>query len=313
MKLPLKPLLIILGIATTAYAAVLLLTGEAPLTTLAQVLLTPAGAAAIALCCANYVLRGLRWRSWMQHYGRPLPWAQGLRYYLCGYTFTPTPANVGEAVRGLMVRPALSPTDSLAIYGAERIADLLALLCWVLPLVAWWEPILAWLQSTPLTASLTASALVWGLGAILLGAAVLAGLMWRKRASIVQRLPWLRTAAACLLVRPQRWIALTLLAWFAQGLATWLICREMGITLHPLLASSLYATAMVGGALSMLPAGLGGTEALLTGSLVLYGAPLALALAATVLIRILTLWLAVGIGALALLYSAAIRKDLSLR
>jgi uncharacterized protein (TIRG00374 family) len=87
----------------------------------------------------------------------------------------------------------------------------------------------------------------------------------------------------------------------------------MGIALHPLLASSLYAAAMVGGAVSMLPAGLGGTEALLTGSLVLYGAPLALALAATVLIRILTLWLAVGLGALALLYSAAIRKDLSLR
>ena len=63
----------------------------------------------------------------------------------------------------------------------------------------------------------------------------------------------------------------------------------------------------------MLPAGLGGTEALLTGLLVLHGASLATALAITVLVRLLTLWLAVAIGATALLYSAAVRKDISLR
>jgi len=103
------------------------------------------------------------------------------------------------------------------------------------------------------------------------------------------------------------------LAWAAQGVAVWLICRDQGLALDPLLATGFYALAMVGGALSMLPAGLGGTEALLTGLLALHGAPLATAVGITVLVRLLTLWLAVAIGVLALLYSAAFRQDISLR
>jgi glycosyltransferase 2 family protein len=37
------------------------------------------------------------------------------------------------------------------------------------------------------------------------------------------------------------------------------------------------------------------------------------ALGITLLVRLLTLWLAVAIGAVALLYSAAIKKDISLK
>jgi uncharacterized membrane protein YbhN (UPF0104 family) len=68
---------------------------------------------------------------------------------------------------------------------------------------------------------------------------------------------------------------------------------------------------MVGGALSALPAGLGGTEALLVGLLVGQGATAGAAIGLTVLVRLLTLWLAVALGLLALLYSAGIRKDIS--
>ena len=70
---------------------------------------------------------------------------------------------------------------------------------------------------------------------------------------------------------------------------------------------------MVAGALSALPAGLGGTEAVLTGLLVAQGATAGDALGITVLARLLTLWLAVAIGVLALLYSAAIAREISFR
>jgi uncharacterized protein (TIRG00374 family) len=109
------------------------------------------------------------------------------------------------------------------------------------------------------------------------------------------------------------WLGLTLTAWAAQGIAVWLICRGMGVPLELLTATGFYAVAMVAGALSALPAGLGGTEAVLTGLLVAHGATPAAALAVTVLARLLTLWLAVAIGVLALLYSAAIRKEISFR
>lgn len=301
MKLPLKPLLLVIGGAATVYAAILLLSSDAPLAALWHALCTPAGAAATVLCILNYVLRGQRWRSWMAQYDRPFGLAQGLRLYLAGYTFTPTPGNVGEAARGLLLRRPLGTADSLAIFGAERLADLLALLLLTLPG-------LCWLLQRP-----EAVAWQWPLIlAVLLVGALLAALLYRRRVRLFTRLPWLLSAWSCLAQRPWLWLGQTLLAWAAQGLALWLICRELGWNIDPLLATGFYALAMVGGALSLLPAGLGGTEALLTGLLLLQGAALATALAITVLVRLLTLWLAVALGALALLYSVAVARDISL-
>ena len=96
----------------------------------------------------------------------------------------------------------------------------------------------------------------------------------------------------------------------AQGFAVWLLCQRFGVELSWLTASGFYALAMVAGALSALPAGLGGMEAVLTGLLVAHGALPAAALTLPVLVRLLTLWLAVAVGVLALLYSAAICKDI---
>jgi len=302
LKLPLKPLLLALGGAATVYALVLLLGGDAPWATLAQALLSPIGAAAAALCVLNYVLRGQRWRLWMAHYGRALPPLQGLRLYLAGYTFTPTPGNVGEAARGLLLRQPLGAADSLAVFGAERVADLLALLLLALPGV-WW------LLQRPAAAAWQGPLLI----ALALGGLAALGLLLVLRQRLFARLPWLQAAWQCLARRPWQWLGLTVAAWAAQGLATWLICRAFGLAIDPALATGFYALAMVGGALSMLPAGLGGTEALLTGLLTLAGAPLPTALAITVLVRLLTLWLAVALGAVALLYSAAVRQDISLR
>jgi uncharacterized protein (TIRG00374 family) len=93
-------------------------------------------------------------------------------------------------------------------------------------------------------------------------------------------------------------------------LAVTLLCRAAGLDLSAWLAAGFYALAMVGGALSALPAGLGGTEAVLVALLVGQGAAVGTAVAVTVLVRLLTLWLAVALGLLALLYSVAIRKDI---
>ena len=299
-RLPLKPLLLVLGLAATAYAVALAVFGEGSALATLQRLGSLAGLQAAALCLLNYLLRGLRWRMWMAHYGRAFGVAEGLRLYLAGYTFTPTPGNIGEAARGLMLaRRPLGTAQSLAIFGAERLADLLCLLLMCLPVV-WWLAALG----GPLAYRL---ALGSGVAAL-----VLLVLLFVFRRRLLLRLSWLQDAWRCLATRPAVWLALTGVAWAAQGLAVWLLCREAGLSIGMLQAAGFYAVAMVGGALSLLPAGLGGMEALLTGLLVLHGAGAAQALGITVLVRVLTLWLAVAIGALALVYSAAIR-DISFR
>lgn len=301
-RLPLKPLLLVMGAAATVYAVVLAVFADSsPLATL-QALASLAGMQAIALCLLNYLLRGLRWRLWMAHYGRSLSVTEALRLYLAGYTFTPTPGNVGEAARGLLLaRNPLSATQSLAIFGAERLADLLSLLLLCLP-VAWW------------LAGLVGPQGVLGLlGLAVLAAFTVLALLLRFRHKLLLRFVWLREAWACLATRPLLWLGLSLVAWAAQGVAVWLVCREAGLSSTVLDATGFYAVAMVGGALSLLPAGLGGTEAILTGLLVAHGASAGLALGITVQVRLVTLWLAVAIGALALVYSAAIRKDISFK
>ena len=301
--LPIKQLLLVLGLVATVYAAVLLIWGDSPHASLAR-LWSWAGLQAAALCLLNYVLRGLRWRLWMTHFERNFGWLQGLRLYLAGYAFTPTPGNVGEAMRGLLLaHQPLTPRQSLAIFGAERLADLLCLLLLCLP-------VLGWLFS--LGAGPARPALLLGLAAAALLLALLLGLLLLRRQMLRQRLGWLKDAWQCLALRPLLWLALTLAAWAAQGLAVWLICQELQVDIPWLTASGFYAVAMVAGALSALPAGLGGTEAMLTSLLMLVGTPGGQALAITVGVRVLTLWLAVALGVLAVSYSAAIRKDIRL-
>lgn len=315
VRLPLKRLLLVLGVVATGYAAALLVWGESPRASLAR-LFSPVGLQAALLCLLNYGLRGLRWRLWMARQGRHFGLLQGLRLYLAGYAFTPTPGNVGEAVRGLMLaRQPLGARQSLAIFGAERLADLVCLLLLCLPAAAWaWEqgavrhalagfaPFRGFTGFTACLLAAAAAAALWALAA-------LAG----RRHAVLARLGWLRDAWDCLGHRPALWLGLSLVAWAAQGLAMWLLCRDAGLALGLATATGFYAVAMVAGALSALPAGLGGTEAVLTGLLVANGAATADALAVTVLTRLLTLWLAVAIGLLALLYSAAFAKEISLR
>ena len=305
VKLPVKQLLLVLGLVATAYAAALLIWGDSPRTSLAR-LWSLTGLQAASLCLLNYGLRGLRWRLWMAHYGRRFGLLQGLRLYLAGYAFTPTPGNVGEAVRGLMLtHQPLGARQSLAIFGAERLADLLCLLLLCLPAAGW-----AWGQGVVQRAPAWLSGLLL---AGVLAAVLVLGVLLRFRHALLQRFGWLQEAWACLSVRPLVWFALSLAAWAAQGVAVWLICRDRGVPLELLTATGFYAVAMVAGALSALPAGLGGTEAVLTALLVAQGATTGEALSVTVLVRLLTLWLAVAIGVMALLYSAAIAKEISFR
>ena len=304
LRLPLKPLLLVIAAAITAYAVVLAVFGEDSAVASLQRLVSLAVLQVLALCLLNYLLRGLRWRRWMAHFGRPLGLLEGLRLYLAGYTFTPTPGNIGEAARGLLLaRQPLSSAQSLAMFGAERLADLFCLLLMSLPVV--------WYLADA-GGSGTAPRLVLALGLLALAGLALLGLWFQFRLRLLRRLPWLGDAWRCLATQPLVWLGLTGVAWAAQGLAVWLLCRDAGLTIGVLQAAGFYAVAMVGGALSLLPAGLGGTEALIAGLLVLHGASTAQAVSITVLVRLATLWFAVAIGALALVYSAAIR-DISFR
>ncbi len=254
------------------------------------------GALAAVLCLLSYLLRGQRWRLWVDSCGHPVGWRHGLRVYLAGYSLTPTPGNIGEAARGLLMRPAPLPAaTSVAVFAAERLQDLLGLLLLALPALLW----------SPFDLS---RAIVLGLG--LLTAALLGlttqpcawqwGLRWVPLK--LQQVLGLAQAQQCLQHRPALTWTLTVLAWSAQGLAVWILCRHHGLSVDVVQATSWYAVSMVAGALTTLPAGLGGTEASLMALLTQQGIGTSLALMLTMQVRLVTLWLAVAIGLVALVY-----------
>lgn len=257
---------------------------------------SPDGLVAIALCLLSYGLRGQRWRLWVAACGYPTRRRQGLRIYLAGYSLTPTPGNLGEAARGLLMRPdPLPAATSIAVFAAERLQDLLTLV-----LLA--TPALLWLPVGLPPAAVLAMGLL-PLFALWLSADPRAwrwGLRWVP--GRLQRWLALDQAQRCLQHRPRLTQSLTLLAWAAQGLAVWLMCRYNGLDLNVVQACAGYALAMVAGALTTLPAGLGGMEATLIAWLSLQGVSTAVALLLTMQVRLLTLWLAVVIGLAALIY-----------
>jgi uncharacterized membrane protein YbhN (UPF0104 family) len=94
--------------------------------------------------------------------------------------------------------------------------------------------------------------------------------------------------------------AIAVLGWLAEGLAFALVLHALGADIGAPAAVVVFAASMVVGSLTLLPGGLGGTEATMIALLAALGVPLDQAVAATAVIRVTTLWFAVALGFLAL-------------
>ena len=258
----------------------------------------------LALSAANYAVRFERWRTFLSRLGHELPFRRHLLYYLSGFAFTVSPAKAGEAVRSLYLRGyGVTYSQSIAALFVERLQDLLAMV------------LLASLIMTdrPAYRPLVLGALVLVL-ALVIGATNkgLPGLLDRLATHLTHvRLLRLLSALANLLrssralLQPRLLIlgsAAGVVSWGAEGLGFYVICQALHIHMPLLSALGIYALAVLAGSAAFfLPAGLGGMELDMTTLLVAEGAPLRVAVVATLLCRIATLWFAVLIGMVAAL------------
>jgi uncharacterized protein (TIRG00374 family) len=93
------------------------------------------------------------------------------------------------------------------------------------------------------------------------------------------------------------------LAWSLEGVSLWLLLKGMGIDAVGIGGATIAHTAAgLLGALTLLPGGLGSTEAGTVGLLALQGVGVAAATPATLLIRLMTLWFATALGVVCLLW-----------
>jgi uncharacterized membrane protein YbhN (UPF0104 family) len=261
----------------------------------------------LLLVLLGYGMRYGRWRLLLRAVDQRPPIRSDARIWMGSFAFTATPGKSGEAVRSLLLKQECGvpvPPTLMALV-VERLTDgtaVLLLLLINLPLVMSWQVPLAVLIG-------------------LCGAAGTAG--W-----LVLRSPWvmapLKSNARRLLPRklalaggdgltalqqllqPVLLLQATVigaLAWSLEGVSLWLLLRGMGVGAVRIGGATIAHTAAgLLGALTLLPGGLGSTEAGTVGLLAIQGVAVGAATPATLLIRLMTLWFATALGVACLLW-----------
>lgn len=253
---------------------------------------------ATALSLWNYALRVVRWRLYLNRLGHVLPWRFVALTFMSGFAFTLSPGKLGEMVRGRYYQPkGISMTQVTGAFFVERLLDLLAMIVLASAVLAELQAYQSFLW--------VALALVGGL------LAAVALVPWPSVARQLDERPHgalvkaFRTVAHMLANAKQflspgilvSGLLLGLMAWGAEAVGLKLLADAVAPDRISLFgAVGAYSIAIIVGALSFLPGGLGSTETVMTALLAAHGYSVSQAILLTLVCRLLTLWLAVLIG-----------------
>ncbi len=265
--------------------------------------------AMMALSFMNYIFRYFKWQYYLHQIDVHLSHRDSFSVFLAGFTLTTTPGKIGEAVKGFFVyeidETPIAKTVPIVI--SERVTDLLAII--ILALVGFTLGVNAGNQ---LLMVLLLGGAALG-GAIVLGSKTFYQKFLTRLTSIgpLKRFQDSKDLIENTMTRtlsPRPMLISTVISvpgWFMECVELWLlfsILSAQPLSLELLLiATFVHATASAIGAISFLPGGVGTYEAtslaLIT---LLLGWGRTLAGAATILIRVVTLWFSVIVGFVAL-------------
>ncbi len=266
-------------------------------------------AAALAASATNYLLRFAKWElalGWLEvRTDAPgLTRGRSLMIYLAGLSMSVTPGKVGEVLRSVLLKSsdqvAFSRTAPIVV--ADRLTDLVALVLLSLAGVAQFPE---YLPVVGLTMALVVGGVVVLGSPTLLGRCLtlghklpIVGRFFAKAEGLVESTTTLLRLRYLLVLS-----VLSVLGWGLECIGYWLIVDGFaGVDASLATCTFLWSAGTLVGALSFLPGGLGATE----GSLVVVtqrlvgGVTQPIALAATLLGRIATLWFGEIVGGIAL-------------
>jgi uncharacterized membrane protein YbhN (UPF0104 family) len=260
------------------------------------------GTAAASLA---YLVRFARWHWIIRWFGARVPPLFNLRVYMAGLALTSSPAKMGETLRSaLLVERGVPVSASLGAFLADRGADVIgmaALGALAGAVAGRREPILEAICAVLFVASVAGAWAVrrgWlGQLPLLFGAPT--SRLHRVVALVLQ--PATRWAAVWSIRSCVAFSACAVVAYGAQALVFAAYVQALGADLDAARCVTMFANAMLLGAASMIPGGLGATEAALVYQLSQAGMPFADAVAAAIAIRLSTLWFAILLGILCLL------------
>lgn len=247
----------------------------------------------LALVLVGYLIRWIRWAYYLRTVEVDLKLSHSFLIFFSGLSMAISPGKVGELAKSYLLwesdRVPVSRSSPVIIM--ERVTDVVA----IFALSVWGLTLLP------------SRIVIVGGGAFALVAIVLAATLVLSRGRL-QRLPLVRrwetqiadsresfrrlASVKAILIG----LSLAILAWLSEGVGLWIVLRGLDADLSLVRAISIYATASLVGALIMLPGGVIGTEGSMVGLLHSMDLTRTDASAATIIIRLCTLWFAVVLG-----------------
>ena len=263
----------------------------------------------LGLTVGNYVLRFIKWEYYLRRVDvTQLSTGTSALIFTSGFSMAMTPGKVGEFLKSLLIRSRTGApmTRTLPVVFAERLTDGLSMV--ILSTVG----LLAFRVGWPLFLVMS-----FVLGAILVfiqQEALVEAILRRLRNTrylegrIDELRELYRSTRSLLRPRPLTLMAaLSSASWFFECIVLYVILRGLGFehSWNLLLAATfVFATSAWLGGASLLPGGLGATEASAAALLVVTVDDPAMtgtvAAAATLILRFATLWFGVAVGLVAL-------------
>ena len=254
-------------------------------------------AAVVALTTVGYGFRFGKWEFYLRELDVDVPLKTSLTVFFSGLMMVVTPGKAGEVWKAWLLRDleGVSASKTTSVVGAERVTDLLSLS--LLAAVG----VLAYGRS-PTILLAVAAVFAAGIGLLQWRAGCLRLLSWTESVPIIgeyaealetfyestYRLFGLRPLSVA--------TVLGILAWGLEGVALWITLQGFGVEAALMVGIFVFALGSVVGAVSMLPGGLGAAEASMAGLLLTFGIAEPIAVGATMVIRVGTLWYAAVLG-----------------
>ncbi len=267
-----------------------------------------------ALSLLNYLLRFLKWQWFLARLAAAPPAGESVLVTLAGFALTVTPGKVGEFIKAYLLKQGRGTPYRVTfpVLLLDRFLDFLALF-FLSFLGLSFRLFSPWLLALPIAAMAAALALLRSRALML---PLLDRLKrFRFAAGVGEKLDDLYENGRALLSLPVLLggTVISAAAWFCEGAGFYLVARALGGGFPLLTGVFIYSVSTVGGALTMLPGGLGVTEGGLAALSAAFGMTAAASVGAAIICRLLTLWLGVGLGWGALLFSPRLRSMLGKR
>lgn len=293
------------GLWLTAALVVVLFVGIAVLSDVDEVVrsLTAVDPAIVVLVLGlvttSYGVRFLKWEYYLRELDVDVSTKGSLVTFLSGLMLTVTPVKLGEAWKAWFLQNLEgAPADrTIAVVGAERVTDLIALTIMAALVVFQYEAAIPILVAVTAIGVIGLGILHWRAGSLALIRAAEDLPLVGSYVDVIRR--FYEDSYALFQPRPFAIaMVLSLVAWGIEGFCLWLILQDLGANVDPITGISVFGLGSVVGAASLLPGGLAAAEASMAGVIVALGHPKPVAIAATLVIRAATLWYGVLLGTL---------------